>query len=224
MIQNILLLDTETDGIDDSARCIEVACVLYSVTHAAPIRSYASLMYASRNAAERVNHIPSQLLASAPDPDDVWGEVWAMRKAAGAVVAHNADFDYRFVPTEVTEGVPWICSMSDLAWPNADPGSSLINMALAHGLGVATAHRALADCDLLARLLTRVHDMGVDLQAMLARGLRPKATYQALVPYEQNHVAKVAGFKWDGDRKMWKRKMAIDDVGTLTFKVREVAA
>ena len=45
-LETVLILDTETTGTDDSAVCIEVACILYSVTHAAPIRSFASLIRA----------------------------------------------------------------------------------------------------------------------------------------------------------------------------------
>jgi DNA polymerase-3 subunit epsilon len=87
----------------------------------------------------------------------------------------------------------------------------------------ASAHRAMADCDLLARLFTRVAEMGADLDDMLAHGLRPKATFQALVSYESNHLAKTAGFRWNAEKRVWARKMAIEDAAALPFKVREIA-
>jgi DNA polymerase III subunit epsilon len=221
-VETILILDTETTGTDDNATAIEVACILYSVAYAAPIRSFASLIRASSNPAEPVNRIPAALLTSAPEPAQVWERVRAMAFHADAIVAHNADFDRRFAGPEMNPHKPWICSMDDLQWPQAGTGNSLVALALAHGVGVASAHRAMADCDLLARLFTRVAEMGTDLGAMLARGLRPKATYQALVSYESNHLAKSAGFRWDAGKRMWARKMAIEDAAALPFKVREI--
>lgn len=65
-MKNILLLDTETTGTDESAVCIEVAVALYSVEHAAVTRSYSSLIQHGTNEAEHINRIPVGLLASAP--------------------------------------------------------------------------------------------------------------------------------------------------------------
>jgi DNA polymerase-3 subunit epsilon len=225
MLENVLILDSETSGKGGDAKAIEVACILYSVRHAAPIRYYASLIRAESNAAYAVNKIPSTMLADAPHEDWVWADVTSLATRAGAILAHNALFDRRFVPGDVTGDLPWICSMDDLAWPCATrPGEGLVSLALAHGLGVSHAHRAMADCDLLARLLTRVAEMGHDLQAFLARGLRPKALFQAVVPYERRAEASEAGFKWEADTKRWLRTMAIEDVAALSFPTRQVEA
>lgn len=226
-MDTILILDTETDGTHDGAVCIEVAACLYSVRHAAPIRSFASLIRAESNAAEGVNRIAPALLLGAPLGSKVWETVgrFAATPGIGAVIAHNAEFDRRFVPGEVYASLPWICSMDDLAWPRATKpaGESLINLALTHGLGVAHAHRAAADVDLLARLFTRAAEMGVDLGAMLARGMRPKALFQALVPFDRKDEAKAHGFKWNEPvLRAWTRRMAIDDVDALPFDVRNL--
>jgi DNA polymerase-3 subunit epsilon len=218
----VLILDTETTGTDDSAVCIEVACILYSVTHAAPIRSFASLIRAESNPAERINGIPAALLASAYEEGPVWSTVARIGAEAGAVVAYNAEFDERFQRAFIPGSKPWICAMDDLQWPRASDSRSLVALALAHGLGVASAHRAMTDCDTLARLFSRVAEMGEDLGAMLARGLRPKAKFQAIVSYDTNHMAKAAGFRWDPDAKRWWRTMAIEDVEALPFKVRRI--
>jgi DNA polymerase III epsilon subunit-like protein len=222
---NVLLLDTETTGTELTDVCIEVAAVVYSVTHAAPVRSFASLIRADNNPAEHVNGIPAAMLALAPPAELVWRVVRRMALECDAIVAHNAAFDVRFVPAEVTNGMPWICSCYDLAWPKAPKlGAPLISLCLAHGLGVSHAHRALSDCDLLSRLLTRVHEMGCDLEALLARGLRPKATFQGLVPMSRNNELKEAWFKWKPDTKQWLRTMAIEDAALLPFPTREVTS
>lgn len=219
--RTVLLLDTETTGVESDAVAIEVAVALYSVPHAAVVRSFSSLIRADANPAEKVNGIPVSLLAEALPPERVWPSVAAFAERSEAIVAHNADFDRRFVPASLASR-PWICSMDDIAWPRGQAGMSLIGLALAHGLGVSHAHRAAVDVDMLGRLLSRVAEMGHDLGAMLVRGLRPKATFQALVLYERNHEAKAAGFRWDGDAKRWWRSMAIEDAATLPFKVRQI--
>lgn len=223
-MRRVVLLDCETDGIEETATCIEVAVVLYSLPHASPVRSYASLIRASGNAAESCNGIPPGALLDAPPAERVWGAVKRFAADADAFVCHNAAFDSRFITPDVSHGKPFICSMDDLQWPRAErPGEGLVKLALAHGLGVAAAHRALTDCDLLARLLTRVHEMGVDLEPFLARGLRPKATFQAIVPYERKDDAKAAGFKWNAETRMWTRRMAIEDTASLPFRVARVS-
>lgn len=223
MLTSILILDTETTGADDGACCVEVAAVLYSVTHAATIAAYRSLIAALDNPAQTINRIPEGLVRAAPAPDVVWPQVHALAAGVDALVSHGADFDRRFVPRDVTTA-PWICSMNDLAWPRARrPGDNLVALALAHDLGVSHAHRAMVDCDLLARLFTRVVELGTDLQAFLAHGLRPKARFQALVPFERKDEAREAGFRWNEDgQRRWVRTMAVDDAHALPFPVRVI--
>jgi DNA polymerase-3 subunit epsilon len=223
VLTNVLLLDTETTGLDDTAVCIEVAALLYSVPHAATIKAYSSLIFATENPAFDVNRIPPALLAHAPPADMVWPAVGDLVDEAGAIVAHGAEFDRRFVPPSVMGGTPWICSMEDLLWPRAQkPGESLVKLALAHDLGVSHAHRAMVDCDLLARLLTRAAEMGADLEQLLARGLRPKGRFQALVSFHDKDLAKDAGFRWEPEARRWVRTMAIEDTGALPFPVRRI--
>jgi len=219
-LDTVAILDTETSGLTDSDVAIEVAVIVYSVTHAAPIRSFSSLMRAASNPAERVNRIPSALLADAPEAGTVWAGVSRMVAKCDAVLAHNADFDRRFVPPDIA-AKPWICTMNDLAWPMVDKPTNLAAVALAHGLGIASAHRAYTDCDTIARLLSRVAET-MPLGPFLARGLRPKSRYQALVSFETNQLAKDAGFKWDGAAKMWARTMADEDAAQFAFKVRRI--
>lgn len=218
----ILLLDTETTGTDDGAVCIEVAVALYDIQLAAVTRTYSSLIQADSNAAEHINGIAPALLANAPIPQAVWAGVAKFAAHAEAIVAHGAEFDKRFVPSSATNGLPWICSCNDLEWSRPSSSKSLVSIALAHGVGVSSAHRAFADVDVLARLLTRVHEMGADLEALLARGLRPKARFviaERGFDAARNALAKQHGFWFDYDTKEWVRTMAIEDVSALPFEV-----
>lgn len=224
-MRRVLILDTETTGIDPATEaCIEVACVVFDVALASPIVSFASLINHDSNAMEKVNGIPAELLAVSPPPEIVWPRVEAMARTCDAILAHSAVFDRGFVSDELRDSKPWICTKDDLGWPKqTKPGQSLVALALAHGLGVASAHRALADCDLLSRLLSRIAADGVDLAAFLARGLRPKATFQAIVSFADKDKAKDAGFAWEPESKRWLRTLAIEDAQSFPFQIRKVA-
>ncbi len=224
-MKRILIIDTETTGLDPAVdKAIEVAAILYSIEYATVIAAYSSLMRNDGNAAESINRIPAAALADVPAWDHAWSPIGGMLATAGAIIAHNAEFDRGFVPRDLLEALPWVCSKNDLEWPKQEkPGMSLVSLALAHDLGVATAHRAMADCDLLARLFTRSRELGADLGAMLARGLRPKASFVALVPFERKDEAKAAGFQWDAAKRQWLRTMAIEDAAALPFPTRVAA-
>jgi DNA polymerase-3 subunit epsilon len=222
-MRHVLILDTETTGLDHQKdSVIEVAAILYSVEHATPLRSFSSLMYATGNAAENINRIPAAALADAWLAEEAWAEVSEMAGAADAIIAHNADFDRPWCP-QVLQDMPWICSKVDLQWPKQTrPEPSLVALALEHDLGVAYAHRALADCDMIARLLTRARELGANLAEMLVRGQRPKILLQAMVSFDERELAKTAGFRWDPTTKRWLRRMVAEDAVGLPFKVTQV--
>lgn len=217
--RRVVIIDTETTGTGDDAPAIEVAMILFDVPRASPLACWSSLLRHDENPAEAINGIAPELLREAPAPEEAWSAARSFAATADAFVAHGVAFDRLRVPAEVSGGRPWICSM-DLPWPAlVRPGESLVGLALRHGVGVASAHRAMADCDLLARLLVRAHEMGIDLGVLLAHGLRPRATFAASVSYSDRDAAKRAGFRWDAERRRWWREMAVADALTLAFPV-----
>ena len=228
-MKRVLLLDTETQGLDPSThQAIEVACIAYDIKLAAPVSCYSSLMYADSNAAYAINNIHPDLLKNAPPAEMVWNRIFEFAKRCDAIVAHRAEFDRSFSPTEM-QALPWICSKFDLSYPRCSTvGEHLINLCLQHGVGVVAAHRAMTDCDLLARLFTRMAELGVDLEAMLQRGLRPKKRFEANVPYERKDEAKNRGFGWypnaNGRGGQWIRAMCPEDIeaANFPFTVRQI--
>lgn len=226
-MRRALLLDTETQGLDARTHAtIEVAVIVYDIPRRMPLMSFASLLFADRNPAEATNGIPASLLQEAPLAELVWNRIYEMAKRCDVIVAHRAEFDRNFVPAEIRNVRPWVCSKFDLGpWPCcAKIGESLVPLALAHGVGVVQAHRALTDCDILARLLTRASELGMDLSQAFARALRPKSLFYAATSFDQNELVKVHGFAWDPDRygKNWYRWMPAEDAERLPFRVRSV--
>jgi DNA polymerase-3 subunit epsilon len=223
-LELLLLLDTETTTLEPSTgKCIEVGTVRYSLKNRCVVDQQSHLIRVGNNPAENINRIPAAVLmrygASAAE---AWACAEASSSGCDAVLAHNADFDRKWVNPSCKDllALPWIDTCWGIDWPmQTRPAQGLIALALEHGLGVVNPHRALSDCLLIARLLTRCAELRFDVEAMLARGLRQTATFQAIVPFEERNLAKDAGFRWDTGTKQWLRKMAIEDVKALPFRV-----
>lgn len=222
----LLILDTETSGLDpESSHLLEVATAIYSVEHHAVTRARSWLVEAPSNEAEAINGIPAALVkADGCDPcySGKWVQSWASECAA--IIAYNSDFDRQwFGPMTVT--TPWV-DAQDFAWPRPSASKSLIAVALAHGIGVASAHRALADVMILASLLARAAELGMDVEEQVRRGLRPRALFAvAATSFDEarNALAKENGFRFDSATKTWRRRLAREDAEKLPFAVREVA-
>lgn len=211
----VTIIDTETSSLDPkTGELLEVGAALWSVTHRSLVHASSWLFRAERNDAQAVNGIPLVMAQEFGQQTFPRGLVeWAA--ASDAVLAHNAAFDRQWLPQ--VEG-RWICTCDDIEWPEPTTSRSLTAIALAHGVGVVDAHRALADVLTLVRLLEAVSKRGHDVAAMLERGLRPKGTFKALVSYDDREQAKAAGFRWDAPSKSWLRTMALDDAGRLPFR------
>lgn len=234
MTLNLLIIDTETTGIDPSQdRVIEIGALLYSATYQTPLSQLSFLLYAPNNAAEPINRIPSAALSLLSRPMQLQSLDLLQTMAAEThyVVAHNAEFDAQWfdgsnlpiLRDRDQKPLQWLCSMSDMTWPKQSrPGQSLINLALDHGIGVNSAHRALTDCQLLAELFNRLETN--ELNRLISQAIRPKALFKALISYEDRQLAKDAGFKWHTEDKTWRRRMAIEEAAQLPFRVVQLGA
>ncbi len=226
---DLLLLDTETSGVDSAKdHLVEVATAIYSVEHASIVKVRSWLVKAETNEAQDVNGIPVTLLREHPqacDPalTDSWVMSWA--KECDAIAAHQASFDRQWFGDPIQRH-PWVCTLEDVSWPKHLSSRSLTAIALAHGVGVVSAHRALTDVMTMALLLQRVAEMGVDVEAMIERGMRPKAKFivkDRAFSEERNELAKKAGFTFDRTSKTWGRFMPPYDTADLPFAVEQAS-
>jgi DNA polymerase III subunit epsilon len=223
-MRRVTLLDVETTSLSpQDGRCIEVAVQVFDIQLACPIVSYSELIRGDGNAAESVNGIPPAALLDANEPIRVWERVRGITAGSECFAAHRSEFDRQWVPEDI-RSQPWVCTKTDFQWPSGRRGDHLVQLALSLGLGVASAHRAMADVDTMSRILTRVADMGGNLEELFRLALRPKKRYVAVrVPFEKNQMLKDHGFLWDSGSKVWYRHMPPEDTGKLPFLVMEKA-
>jgi DNA polymerase-3 subunit epsilon len=95
------------------------------------------------------------------------------------------------------------------------------DLALAYGVPVWAAHRALTDCTYLVQVLERC----ANLEDLLKAAMEPKLLYRANLPYAERHKAKQAGFRWNEPvRGAWSRRLSERQALALAFEVQRVEA
>jgi DNA polymerase III subunit epsilon len=215
----LLLVDTETTGLDPATDALcELGAVLFSVPHRAVISQLSFLLPVLSNDAIAINGIEPQLSQLPQPSSEALALFLAMASQADAFLAHNAAFDRPWIepllPAELRGAArPWICTCEGIRWPGLKPNPSLQSLALANGIPVWAAHRALTDCTYLAQVLER----DPELEAHLKEGLQPRHLVAAQLPYEQRELARQAGFRWIAEAKQWHRRCSESEINALSF-------
>lgn len=221
----LLILDLETTGLrPELDHCIELAAVLFSVPLRTTLSQVSTLFPVEENQAEQINGISPDASQCRQPWRQALALFVAMAQQADAAVAHNVAFDRPWFgqPPLPPLPLPWICTCDDVVWPlrlNLKPKPSLRDLALAHGIPVWAAHRALTDCTYLAQILSRC----TDLEGLLLEARQPRQLYKANVGYEQRHLAKAAGFHWNSlVPGAWARRLSTVQRECLSFPVELV--
>ena len=223
----LLILDTETTALSpQQGQCIEVGAVLFDVSSRSVLMQVSFLLPCERNPAQAINGIP----AAVSRLDQPWRSGLACFEAmvadADAVLAHNAAFDRQWFGSGDLPalGKPWICSMEDIRWPaerQLRPTPSVRDLALAYGVPVWAAHRALTDCIYLVQVFQRCDE----LEALLQAALEPRRLVRARLSYDERQLAKEAGFRWNEPvPKAWSRRLSDREIAALPFPVDPVEA
>ncbi len=224
-LENILILDTETTGLDnENDDCLEVGSILFNVKSRSVLAQQSFLLPVEINNAEKINHIPAQITRLPQPVSEAIKYFESLVRVSDVIVAHNAEFDMKWFGLKKLPQIEkqWICSMDDITWPaekQLKTRPSVRDLALAYGVPVWNAHRALTDCIYLSEVFKRCSE----LEKLLIRALEPKVLLRAEISYDERHLAKNAGFRWnDAIKGSWSRKMSRRDMQKLEFPVHEV--
>lgn len=194
MIGNILILDTETTGIDPkNSQVIEVGAVLYNLKHKAVLQCYSSLIPCETNPVEHINHISAESTNCEYQVNTINQILERMAAHAAVCVAHNASFDKKFIEMlpcgELLLSKRWICTKENFTWPVQLKRFRLQDICESMGVQYANAHRALTDCLFLAQCFSKVDDLQ-DRFDNLARWMFPDTCSASIVMDFPNHIAK----------------------------------
>ncbi len=223
--ERLLILDTETTALHpDDGACIEVGAVLFHVATRSVLTQVSFLLPCEVNGAEAINGIAAAVSQLAQPWREALTCFLAMAASADAILAHNAAFDRQWFGRGLLPSLdkPWICSMEDITWPperhlRATP--SVRDLAVAHGVPVWAAHRALTDCTYLVQVLERCDD----LETLLRLASEPRQLYRAQLGYNERQQAKDAGFRWNEPvTGAWTRRLSEREAAALPFPVRPV--
>jgi len=218
----LFVIDTETTGLElDFCDTIEVAGCLYDTELKSEIATVQFLINCvESNPAQFINGISKELLQKANFNMTFYSMHLfnSLYNECDYIVAHNAAFDRKFLLKSklIDDSKPWICSQQDLSFPKQKKSGVLIHISIDHNLAPSNVHRALGDVQTLCNLLKVVPD--------LEDQIRKSGSRLVFMPvsksFSMNPQLKEHNFKFNGETKLWSRKMTPDEAGLLPFQVR----
>jgi DNA polymerase-3 subunit epsilon len=138
-----------------------------------------------------------------------WGFVTKILADASIVIAHNAEFDTRFllrVPELQSLNLHWACSLRHIDWDSKGfKTKKLTYLAADAGFVNPFPHRAVFDCCTTLRLVTPYLDELV--RNSYQREIRILA---AQAPFESKDLLKARGYVWDAQQRVWWRVLGED--------------
>ena len=175
-----LLVDTETTGISADDKVCEMAYVEIDDAFNV-VRSGNSLINPGipiHYAASSVNGITDVMVKYAPTLEDYMLSEGSPLRGEVTLIAHNLDFDFRFLKQYTDDGVGKLCTLkcARVLYPDA-ANHKQGTLAAMLGIQVARekAHSADGDLDVLLQLLQCLcRDAGTDLYGLLEVQRRPR--------------------------------------------------
>lgn len=217
-VTRVLILDTETTGLDHSRdRIIELALLRVDVETATGLPTGLVEVYDGLEdpgmpipqEAQQITGISDAMVRGHKLDEQ---RVAAMLASADLVLAHNAGFDRPFAEARLAQfaQLPWACSFADLDWKKEGRSSAKLTQ-LALELGwFYDAHRAEMDCHaLLAVLASQLPVSGqTGLARLLSASGKPSYRLQATAaPFDAKDLLKARGYRWDGQHKVWQTRL-----------------
>lgn len=228
-LRTVLILDTETTGLD-SARENIIELALLRVTVDASTGQPVGEVAVYDELEDPGKPIPAEVTGITGLTDaDVRGHrldearINALLDGVQLVIAHNAAFDRPFVERRLPQfsQIPWACSFADIDWKSQGRSSAKLE-SLAQALGwFYDAHRAEMDCHALLAVLAApwAESSGGEgallppngLSRLLAAAQAPSYRLSAtLAPFDAKDVLKARGYRWNAELKVWQTRIADD--------------
>ncbi len=227
-LRTVLVLDTETTGLDSARESIiELALLRVNIDIATgqpvgKVEVYDELEDPGKPIPAEVTHITGLKDADVRGHRLDEARINALLEGVDLVIAHNAAFDRPFVERRLPQfsQLPWACSFADIDW-KAQGRSSAKLESLAQALGwFYDAHRAEMDCHaLLAVLAAPSPQVAQEGGALPPNGLSrlwaaaqmPSYRLSAtLAPFDAKDTLKARGYRWNAEHKVWQTRVSDD--------------
>lgn len=212
-----LVLDVETTGIDPTQdKIIEIGILEFAVEGAQDssgtstsqaasphiLRCYGGLEDPGVPLSAEITKITGLTDALVKGRKIDWTMVRDLVENASIIIAHNADFDRKFMQASgKLQGLSthWACSMRHIDWrKHGCRHLGLTYLAADHGFLNPFAHRALFDCATTFRLVSPY------LAELVARSYEKEFTVKAVgSPFESKDILKRRGYFWDAEARCW---------------------
>jgi DNA polymerase-3 subunit epsilon len=221
-----VIVDLETTGVDaQNDRIIEIGLVEFGLEAGSEpiiLRSYGALEDPGVALTAEIQRITGLTDAALAGQRIDWEVVRGFFRRASVAIAHNCEFDRRFLEKSGRlEGLPihWACSMRHIDWQGKHFRSQALNyLAADHGFVNPFAHRAVFDCATTFRLVAP------HLDELIMRSYERDVRVAAVAaPFEAKDTLKRRGYRWSAEERHWWRVVAEGALGTeRVFLAEEV--
>lgn len=223
-IMRVLILDTETTGLDKGRdKIIELAMLRVDVdtTSGQPVGQvvvFDELEDPGQPISREIQALTgiSTEMVQGKRLDEV--RIADLLKGVDLVIAHNAAFDRPFCEARIPafSNMAWGCSFADIDWKKEGHGSAKLEyLALENGW-FYDAHRAETDCHaLLAVLCQPLPSTGQSgLAKVMACSQGPSYRLQATqAPFDAKDALKNRAYRWSAEQRVWH--IQLDDQDRL---------
>jgi DNA polymerase-3 subunit epsilon len=211
--RRVIVLDTETTGLDSKSESIIELAMLSVLVDAAtgapvgPVSIYESFEDPGKPIPAQITEITGidDAMVRGLRIDDA--AVTALVAQADLIVAHNAGFDRPFVEARlpVFAGKAWGCSFQGIDWKKEGSGSAKLEFLASERGWFYDAHRAQVDCHALLQVLAApLADGQTGLSRLLAGAGQTRYKLRATgAPFEAKDKLKSRGYRWDGEGRVW---------------------
>lgn len=218
-IKQILVLDTETTGLDQSRdKIIELAMLRVDVDVTTGLPVGAVTVYDGLEdpgvpispEIEEITGISSEMVQGQRLDE---AKIAALLAEADLVIAHNAGFDRPFCEARlpVFSKLPWGCSFAEIDWKKEGHGSAKLEYLAMEKGWFYEAHRAEVDCHALLAVLGAPLPAsgGTGLGKILAASASCVYRLQAnQAPFEAKDILKARAYRWNAEQRVWHTRLA----------------